>query len=625
MMFPVCLKRELISIFLTACLAALTFSGCSPISLHEEKNIQGFNLSNDHEAWEIGNSNKEILKKKYGKEWCLNRSAKDAPPLWGIALSGGGMRSAAFNIGILSGLHQINKLKDIDIMSSVSGGSYAMSWYYLQKYYTGKEDSELFENLNSNIYQGHLLEHGRIGTHSDQAFLEYPEMTTKTLSNVLAIPFHWFANGLFDWNLNLSPYRKYYQNALEREFHVTPTSSNGETMNSKSSLGVLVGVKKDKRVEFENVREYLKENDLPSFVINTTAKIDDDDLEYRSGKFSNTIFEFTPFSYGSDSFGYQYDNFPMDVHTAVATSGAAFDSSRMPGEWAWLSNVLNLNLGYWIRNPNVKQSKVVKHNLLPFPFYLFYRGKNDLRGTSIYLTDGGHSDNLGAFSLIRRMCKNILIIDAEYDPEYGFDAYYRLKRKLKSEFNINITIDGIDSLQTKTVDFKKLKSLHENELPESLREELGLLNETVKVKRWKKLNNAWVIINKDKQTIFKLILEDGGLKIYPKYCGDKAVMKGEISWFPLSKDDGKTEEIKINIIYIKLSFDKERFKYYPDTVQQYFKGKGGKNKKWGIFERTPFPHESTSDISYGKAQFKAYRDLGNYIVMENKNYFNSSN
>jgi hypothetical protein len=46
----------------------------------------------------------------------------------GLAFSGGGIRSATFNLGLLQGLAREGCLKQIDYISSVSGGSYINSW-----------------------------------------------------------------------------------------------------------------------------------------------------------------------------------------------------------------------------------------------------------------------------------------------------------------------------------------------------------------------------------------------------------------------------------------------------------------------------------------------------------------
>lgn len=49
---------------------------------------------------------------------------------WGLALSGGGLRSSAFNIGVMKFLYEKGLLDKIDVISSVSGGSYAAYWLF---------------------------------------------------------------------------------------------------------------------------------------------------------------------------------------------------------------------------------------------------------------------------------------------------------------------------------------------------------------------------------------------------------------------------------------------------------------------------------------------------------------
>jgi Predicted esterase of the alpha-beta hydrolase superfamily len=46
----------------------------------------------------------------------------------GLALSGGGLRSGIFTIGVLKALFDKHLLKEVDVISSVSGGGYAHYW-----------------------------------------------------------------------------------------------------------------------------------------------------------------------------------------------------------------------------------------------------------------------------------------------------------------------------------------------------------------------------------------------------------------------------------------------------------------------------------------------------------------
>jgi hypothetical protein len=48
--------------------------------------------------------------------------------LLGLALSGGGMRSATFNLGVLQGLADLDLLRRLDYLSGVSGGSHIAAW-----------------------------------------------------------------------------------------------------------------------------------------------------------------------------------------------------------------------------------------------------------------------------------------------------------------------------------------------------------------------------------------------------------------------------------------------------------------------------------------------------------------
>src|ERR1035437_3270372 len=48
----------------------------------------------------------------------------------GLAFSGGGIRSATFNLGVLQGLAELGLLPFIDYLSTVSGGGYIGSWLH---------------------------------------------------------------------------------------------------------------------------------------------------------------------------------------------------------------------------------------------------------------------------------------------------------------------------------------------------------------------------------------------------------------------------------------------------------------------------------------------------------------
>jgi len=62
--------------------------------------------------------------------------------LAGLALSGGGIRSASFNLGLLQALHRFNALRLFDYLSTVSGGGYVGS--YLSSLAISSKENEVF-------------------------------------------------------------------------------------------------------------------------------------------------------------------------------------------------------------------------------------------------------------------------------------------------------------------------------------------------------------------------------------------------------------------------------------------------------------------------------------------------
>ena len=56
------------------------------------------------------------------------RTGEHLENLIGLAFSGGGIRSATFNLGVLQRLQELDLLRGIDYLSTVSGGGYIGSW-----------------------------------------------------------------------------------------------------------------------------------------------------------------------------------------------------------------------------------------------------------------------------------------------------------------------------------------------------------------------------------------------------------------------------------------------------------------------------------------------------------------
>ena len=74
---------------------------------------------------------------------------------WGLALSGGGSRAAAFHSGTLAALLELGLVDQIDVISSVSGGSlFGAAW--MASRVRGDSDQEFITNMQCELTKGFI-------------------------------------------------------------------------------------------------------------------------------------------------------------------------------------------------------------------------------------------------------------------------------------------------------------------------------------------------------------------------------------------------------------------------------------------------------------------------------------
>jgi len=137
--------------------------------------------------------------------------------------------------------------------------------------------------------------------------------------------------------------------------------------------------------------------------------------------------------------------------TAMAISGAAvspnmghFSTSRSV---AMLLALFNLRLGWWLGNP--RHEKTWKSDGPWFGFrYLLYEmlGLTHQYKRHVYLSDGGHFENLGLYELVRRRCRYVIVCDAEEDRDLKFSGLGNAIEKCRTDLGVDISID-LDSLR----------------------------------------------------------------------------------------------------------------------------------------------------------------------------------
>jgi hypothetical protein len=152
----------------------------------------------------------------------------------------------------------------------------------------------------------------------------------------------------------------------------------------------------------------------------------------------------------------------MTLPAIMATSGAALapNMGKMTRpSLRLLMSLANVRLGIWIPNPLRKDRLLVREPARntwvwlwrsvydlghgPGPLYLFYEtvGATHLGRRYIYVTDGGHFENLGLVELLRRGCTRIYCFDAAGDALDTFRTFGEAIALARSELQVEISID----------------------------------------------------------------------------------------------------------------------------------------------------------------------------------------
>jgi hypothetical protein len=187
----------------------------------------------------------------------------------------------------------------------------------------------------------------------------------------------------------------------------------------------------------------------PYHLINTALNIQGSDFANRRGRNAD-FFVFSPLHVGSEATGYAgtavFENAApgLDLATAMAISGAAASSNMGSSSIRPLTPtlaLLNVRLGYWLANPRyVDASSKPQHHSTPLYLWSEITGRLYENADAVYLTDGGHIENLGVYELLRRRCKVIIAVDAEADAPMNFSALMTLQRYARIDLGILIDL-----------------------------------------------------------------------------------------------------------------------------------------------------------------------------------------
>jgi hypothetical protein len=193
----------------------------------------------------------------------------------------------------------------------------------------------------------------------------------------------------------------------------------------------------------------MKTDYKPMHVLNLTLNlVSGERLAWQQRKAES--FTVTTLYCGSSDLGYRPSTEYSDgltLGSAMAISGAAaspnmgYHSSPVIG---FIMTLFNARLGAWLGNPGIHGEKSWKQrgphsatgSLIREAF-----GLTNSRSPYVYLSDGGHFENLGVYEMVQRRCRIILVLDSGGDPCFTYEDLGNALRKIRIDMNIPIEFD----------------------------------------------------------------------------------------------------------------------------------------------------------------------------------------
>jgi hypothetical protein len=187
----------------------------------------------------------------------------------------------------------------------------------------------------------------------------------------------------------------------------------------------------------------------PFHVLNLTLNlVKPDHLAWQERKAAS--FVVTPLHAGSSDLGYrpsgEYAG-GISLGTAVAISGAAASPNmgyRSTALGGFIMTLFNARQGVWLGNTGPAGEKTWRESSPHSAVRLILKealGLTSDRSEYVYLSDGGHFENLALYEMVRRRCRCLVVLDSGCDPELTFEDLGNALRKIRIDFGISIEFD----------------------------------------------------------------------------------------------------------------------------------------------------------------------------------------
>ncbi|HJT19284.1 MAG TPA: patatin-like phospholipase family protein [Nitrospira sp.] len=137
----------------------------------------------------------------------------------------------------------------------------------------------------------------------------------------------------------------------------------------------------------------------------------------------------------------------ITVGTAMAISGAAASPNmgyHSAPAVTFLLAFFNVRLGWWLGNPGPAGAQTFDRScprIAVRPLLAETFGLTDAANPYVYLSDGGHFENLGLYEMVLRRCRYIVVSDASCDTARSFTDLGNAIRKVRVDLGVEIEIN----------------------------------------------------------------------------------------------------------------------------------------------------------------------------------------
>lgn len=503
-----------------------------------------------------------------------NPQSGDFPRLC-LALSGGGMRALAFSTGVLHGLQRTGVYPKVDIVSSVSGGAY-VSYWTLSHLRKGASEAQILSGPDSEQLT-RLRQHANGLTSPTTKGLLLGVLGGAPPTDEWSVAARLIGTAVGAFQIKLAPGNVPYGMALHRML-----------TDSRWMLPSLTWVPR--------FGELVKSGQTALPIWLTTARPagetscvgTDPEMEIRERSRSLlwSAFEISPLRMGSEELGFLSPTY-LDARDALAASGAA------------------MNLPYIERCAllTLIDSSLLMHNY-PAP-----GGPVDMPAAErrfqptlpdFHLIDGGLADNLAVYPLVRRLCNEIIVVDAEFDPYLVFQGYGYLKQQLAA-LDIVREVPEVEALAARN---RFAPTPGDSGAP---------------------CYDGLCYIRPKPECI----VQDASANCAAADSLTTSILRGRIGPMPIATpvsgdapgERWTFEERTLRVHYVKLALDAASIDAYPATVRERYAEHAERRQtvsEYCVATRDSgacsFPHEPTVDLDFRDGQFEAYWDLGRCTI-----------